>query len=377
VSEYESTPYDGHHTQGDSESSWRTNAAERFVGYGNWAGPGNRMDHEEPGYIADQRQRDPNYDPYLDPHFLNNPRYQAIDGMDAAAQRHDHGYHKHLGADAGMADMFTWDGLNATREDDRRLVADTRAEMGANGGRYSEDAQGFAKGLQGFFGARVMGQDAVDWAGNKAGEAGQGISNFVGGARNWNSVGDAARGIGQGISGAGSWLADTGREAWQGVSGAAQNIGGLGWQGALGAAGGFLNVAGAGALHAGGQLWDGARSLGSSAINGISNAAGTAGRAIANGASAVGGAVANGASAVGGMVANGARAAGSAVASGASAVGGAVASGARAVGGAVASGASAVGGAVASGARAVGGAVANGASAVAGGARRAWNWLTG
>jgi hypothetical protein len=82
------------------------------------------------------------------------------------------------------------------------LVNSTPCRDGANGGRYSEDAQGFAKGLQGFFGARVMGQDAVDWAGNKAGEAGQGISNFVnGGARNWNSLGDAASGVGQGIRG--------------------------------------------------------------------------------------------------------------------------------------------------------------------------------
>lgn len=333
MSDYEATPYDGHHTQGDSENSWRTNAAERFVGYGNWAGPGNRMDHEEADYIAQQRRRNPDYDPYVDPHMLNNPRYQAVDGMDAAAQVHDHGYYKHLGADAGTADMFTWDGLHRTREDDRTLVNSTRAEMAANGDRYSKDARGFANGLQGFFGARVMGQDAVDWAGNKAGEASQGVSNFVNGARNWNSLGDAASGVGQGIRGAGSWLANTGREAWQGVSGAARNISGLGWQGALGAVGGFANVAGAGALHLGnqalqgagnlaGQAWDGARSLGGAAVNGISNAASSAGRAISNGASAVGGAVANGA-------------------------------------------------------RAVGGAVSSGASAVAGGARRMWNWLTG
>jgi len=332
VSDYEATPYDGHHTQGDSENSWRTNAAERFVGYGNWAGPGNRMDHEEADYIKQQRARDPNYDPYVDPHMLNNPRYQATDGMDAAAQVHDHGYYKHLGADASTMDMFSWDGLHRTREDDRTLVNSTRAEMAANGNRYSQDAQGFGKGLQGFFGARVMGQDAVDWAGNKAGEAGQGVSNFVNGARNWNSLGDAASGVGQGIRGAGSWLANTGREAWQGVSGAASNISGLGWQGALGAIGGFANVGLAGAAHLGAQAWDGAKSLGGAAINGISNAAGTAGRAISNGASAVGGAISNGAQAVGGAVANGARA--------------------------------------------VGGAVSSGASAVAGGARRAWNWLT-
>ncbi|MFO0620328.1 MAG: hypothetical protein U0745_02950 [Polyangia bacterium] len=331
MSEYEATPYDGHHTQGDSENSWRTNPVERFVGYGNWAGPGNRMDHQEGDYIRQQRERDASYDPYTDPHMLNNPRYQAVDPMDAAAFEHDHGYYKHLGADAGTMDMFTWQGLQATREDDRRLVGATRAEMAANGGRYSEDAQGFAKGLQGFFGARVMGQDAVDWAGNKAGEAGQGISNFVGGARNWNSVGDAARGIGQGVSSAGSWLANTGREAWQGVSGAASNIGNLGWQGALGAIGGFANVGLAGAAHVAGQAWDGAKSLGSAAINGVSNAAGAAGRAISNGASAVGGAVANGARAAGSAVASGARAAGSAVASGARAAGSAVANGARSV----------------------------------------------
>ncbi len=348
MSDYEATPYDGHHTQGDSENSWRTNPLERFVGYGNWAGPGNRMDHEEPGYIADQRKDNPNYDPYLDPHFLNNPRYRAIDGMDAAAQRHDHGYYQHLGADSSTLDMFTWQGLQATREDDRRLVADTRAEMGANGGRYSEDARSFGRGLQGFFGARVMGQDAVDWAGNKAGEAASGVGNFINGARNWNSLGDAASGIGQGIRGAGSWLANTGREAWQGVSGAANTIGNLGWEGALGATGGFLNVAGAGAAHLAGQAWDGARSLGGAAVNGVANAAGTAGRAIANGASAVGGAVASGARAAGSAVASGARAAGNAVVSGAQAAGSAVASGARAAG-----------------------------NAVAGGARRVWNWITG
>lgn len=333
MSDYEATPYDGHHTQGDSEHSWRTNPVERFVGYGNWAGPGNRMDHEEADYIAQQRKQNPNYDPYVDPHMLNNPRYRAVDGMDAAAQRHDHGYYQHLGADSGAADMFTWQGLQATREDDRRLVADTRAEMAQNGNRYSADAQSFGRGLQGFFGARVMGQDAVDWAGNRAQEAASGVGNFVNGARNWNSLGDAESGIGQGIRGAGNWLANTGREAWQGVSGAYNNIRGLGWEGALGATGGFLNVAGAGAAHLAGQAWDGARSLGGAAVNGVANAAGTAGRAIANGASAVGGAIANGASAVGGAVANGASA---------------VASGARAAG-----------------------------SAVAGGARRVWNWLTG
>ncbi len=322
MSDYEATPYDGHHTQGDSANSWRKNPAERVVGYGNWAGPGNRMDHEEADYIAQQRRLNPSYDPYVDPHMTNNPRYTATDPMDAAAFTHDHGYYKNLGADAGLMDMFTWNGLQSTREDDRTLVRSTQAAMATEGSRYSEDAQGFGKGLQGFFGSRVLGQDAVDLAGSKSGVAMQGLSGFVAGARNWTSAEEMASGIGQGIGNADAWLANTGQEAWQGVSGAARNIHGLGWQGALGAVGGFGNVAIAGGVHLGGQAldgarnlggqawdgarnlggqaWDGARSVGGAAATGLSSAANTAGRAISNGASAVGGAVSSGASAVAG-----------------------------------------------------------------------------
>jgi hypothetical protein len=295
--DFESTPYDGHHSPTSPGNDWRNKGGiggffDRFVSYGNWAGPGNRMDTENADYIARQHAQNPNYDKYNDPTLMNNPRYQPIDGIDAGARTHDHGYSQHLGG----ANMFGWQGMHNVRDDDRRLVADVQAEMDANGGKYSPGAQMYSKGLRGFFGGRVMGQDAVDWAGNKAHEAGAGISNFVHGAQNWHSLGDAGRGIAQGISGAGSWLANTGREAIGGISSAARTAAQLGPVGMLSTGLGLANVAGAGVANLVGKAWNGASSVGHNIASGASNLAHSAGSAISSGVSSVAGAARKGAS---------------------------------------------------------------------------------
>ncbi len=283
---------DAYHGFGDS---WRGPLDPgRLVSYGNWAGPGNRMESENKDYIAEQRAGNPDYDPYEDQHLMNDPRYKPVDKMDEAALHHDHGYQQALGSDGKGPSMFGWEGLQATREADRRLVGDVREEMDAHGDQYSGTSQTYAKGLQGYFGARVMGQDAIDWAGNKAGEAKSGISNFFKGASKWGSFGDAAKGIGQGITGAGSWLANTGKEAWSGISGAAKNIGKLGLPGILGAGAGFANVGLAGLGHLGGKAWDGMKSAGGA----LAGLAGKAGGGILNGAKSAGSAIASGAKSV-------------------------------------------------------------------------------
>lgn len=306
--DFESTPYDGHHSYTDPGNDWRsgdgvTDGLKRVVSYGNWAGPGNRMVTENQAYIDSQRAQDAGYDPYLDSSLMNNPRYQAIDGMDAAAQRHDHGYYQSLNGE----NMFGWQGIRNTREADRQLVADTHAEMDANGDRYSTGAQRYSQGLQGFFGGRVMGMDAADWAGGKASEAGQGISNFVQGAANWNSLGDAGRGIAQGAAGAGRWLANTGREAIGGIGNAINTARELGPIGALGMVGGLGNVAVAGAWEGAKALGRGVGSMASSAGSMVSSGLSTAGTALRNGASSLVSGAGNLARGVGGKIAGGAK----------------------------------------------------------------------
>lgn len=356
-SDFESTPYDGHHPLLDPGNDWRggngiADIGKRIVSYGNFAGPDNRFgsDPADQAHIKAEQAKNPHYDPYLDQKLMSEPHNQPIDGIDAAAREHDHGYFLHQKG----ANMFGWEGMRNVREDDRQLAARTQAEMDQNGSKYSAGAQAYSQGLRGYFGGRVKAMDAVDWVGNKAGEVGHGISDFVHGAKDWHSAGDAARGVGTGISNAFNWTKNT---VGEGVSGLVRNgmevakLGPIGWAGAgLGA----LNVAGAGLLHAGGKAWDGAKSLGSSIAGGVSHAASAAGTAISNGA---------------GAVVNGAKAVGSSIASGVSTAASAVGSGAKAVGGAIASGASSAASAVGSGAKAVGGAIAGGAS-------KAWNWLT-
>ena len=314
------TPYDGKHSTSDpTGSDWRTAGWERLVSYGNFAGPGNRNDAQ---HSAGGRTD-----------------YKPIDGMDAAAERHDHGYEALDGHG-----MFSWEGISRVAGADRRLADETDAEMKANGSRYSDSAQDYSKAMRGIFGGRASAVEGVNWAGSKANEAGQGISNFANSARNWNSVGDAGRGIANGATSGAQWVGNTASQAWNGVSGAANYYGSLGPLGVAGAAFG-----GGEALLAGGA-----------------HLAGQAGRGIANGATSLaqsaGGAIASGAQAVGQGATtawNGARQVGSTVAGG-------VSSAAHAAGGALASGASAVGDT----ARRAGGAIAGGAS-------RAWQWLGG
>ena len=343
--DFESTPYDGHHPFLDPGNDWRGGngiggIAQRLVSYGNWAGPNNRMTLENREYIDQQRAADPGYSPYHDPKLMNDPRYQAIDGIDRAATRHDEGYYDRLGG----KNMFGWEGMRNVQEVDRQLMVDAQNEMDQNGSQYSRGAQVYSQGMRGFFGGRAMGLDAVDFASEKAGEAGRGISNFVDGARNWHSLGDAASGIGQGLRGAGSWLANTGSEAWNGVKNAGSQIASWGPAGIAGAIGGLGNIAVAGGMHLAGQAWDGAKSLGGSVLDG----ARSMGTGLLNGARSVGNTVMNGARSVGNTVMDGARSVGSTVMDGARSVGGAVAGGARAAG-----------------------------SAVASGAKKLWNWVTG
>src|SRR5689334_4520186 len=99
--EYQATPYDGHHPLLDDGSDWRSgndprSIAERFVSYGNFAGPGNHLWNERG-----------------DSSLAGDPKYAPIDGIDRAAETHDHGYGAHLGS----GNAFGWDDMHAVRED--------------------------------------------------------------------------------------------------------------------------------------------------------------------------------------------------------------------------------------------------------------------
>jgi hypothetical protein len=246
---FESTAYDGQHSWA-AGNDWRTGSGlvdsiNRVCSYGNYAGAGNRILEENKDYVAQQRQLDPNYNENRDPRFMNDPHYAPIDGLDAAAKKHDSGYPDHLGQNS----MFSWDGMQRVREDDRQLVTDVGAEMAQNGSKYSAGAQRFAAGTQGFFGGRVLAQDAVDWVGSKADQVGAGVAGFAAEASHWGSVGEAAHGIGTGAASAASWLTRTGHEAADGTAAAASQIGALGAPGMAMAALGVGNVAFAGMGH--------------------------------------------------------------------------------------------------------------------------------
>ncbi len=257
--DFASKPYDASHSYDDpNNQDWRSgggilDSVERAVSYGNYAGPGNRILTENPDYVAQQRAADPNYDETKDPKFADDPRYAPVDGIDAAAQKHDGAYDE---ANKGN-NMFSWDGMRDFHAADETLVSDVNKEMAQNGGKYSDSATQYADGLQGFFGARDSALDAVDWAGNKASDAESGIGNFVDSAKSWSSVGDAESGIASGVQSAGSWLGDTAQQAWSGVSNFGDTIGKLGTTGEEGAALGLLDVGVAGAAHVASQAASG------------------------------------------------------------------------------------------------------------------------
>jgi hypothetical protein len=257
VSDFE-CPGDGQHPVTDPGDDWRKgdgvfDSLKRLVSYGNYAGPGNRILAENEDYVAQQRKIDPNYNENRDPRFMTD-RYKPIDGIDELAKEHDTAYPDHLKG----KDMFSWEGMQAVKEDDRALADGAHKEMADHGACYSEGAQRYASGMEGFFGGRVMGLDAVDWAGNKASEAGQGISNFIDGASKWGSVDDAVGGIGKGISGAMSWLGAAGSQAVDGVEKAGEKTAALGAPGIVGTIGGLGNVAVSGVGHLASEAWSGA-----------------------------------------------------------------------------------------------------------------------
>jgi hypothetical protein len=237
VAAFESKPYDGRHRGTlDPGNDWRNGTGlggllDRTVSYGNYAGVGNR-NQSEGGY------------------------HPPIDGIDAAAERHDAAYNAR--ADAGNP-FTSWEGLRAVAPDDRQLVADVNAEMAANGDRYSEDAEGYSRGMRGFFGGRAMGVGAIDWLGDKGAELGAGLGSFLDSARGWDDLGDAGGGLIDGIGRAGSWLQETGGEAWEGVAGAADQTAALGPRGAWNTLAGLGNVAAVGAGHLAGRAWDGVK----------------------------------------------------------------------------------------------------------------------
>jgi hypothetical protein len=213
----ESTPYDGHHPFFDDRNDWQKgdsplDIAARFVSYGNYGGPG------------------------------DNAPAPPIDGLDAAAEKHDDAYGRDLGANG----YFSWQGIQHTHADDAELVTDVNQEMAANGSKYSPEAVDYSEGLRGFFGGRVAGVDAVNWADAKLGQAEAGISDFV--------HGDV--GLSEGLAGAGSFIAGAAGEAWDGVKNTAETAAGLGWPGVAGTAIGLGNVAVSGVGHLASEAWD-------------------------------------------------------------------------------------------------------------------------
>ena len=271
--DFESTPHDGHHDALEPGSDWRggsgiLDAAARYVSYGNFAGPGNRVLTENPDYAAAQRAKDPHYDETNDPRFKNDPRYQPIDGIDAAAQRHDGGYERHH--IDGQDPFFSWEGLKAVHGDDKALVDGVQNEMDTRGGEYSQTAKNYSEGLRGFFGSRVMGVDAVDWAGQKVDATEHGLSGALDDARSWGSLDDAGRGLAKDAVGAGHFVEESAEEAWSGVAGAGKKIGSLGWPGMLGAVAGFGDVALAGGRNVATSAWDGVKSAGGAVAGGAS-----------------------------------------------------------------------------------------------------------
>ncbi len=271
--DFASTPYDASHPVLDpSQSDWRSGSGilddiHRQSSYGNFAGPGNRILTENADYVAQQRALNPNYNETSDPKFASDPRYQPVDGLDAAAEKHDGAYdlvnHGH--------DMFTWDGMKDYHAADQGLVTDVSQEMSSHGDQYTDQAKSYAHGLQGFFGARVAGVDAVDWAENTAGQAESGIGNFLDSAKSWSSVGDAASGIEQGAQSAGSFLSDAASQAWSGASSYVDSVTEMGVPGEIGAVLGMGDVAVAGAAHVASEAWNGAASVGSGIADGASS----------------------------------------------------------------------------------------------------------
>ena len=144
--------------------------------------------------------------------------------------------------------MMSWEGIRDYEKADKKLVGSVDKEMDKNGGKYSKGAQAYSEGMRGFFGARGMGLDAVDFAEKKGGEAEAGVEGAVADAKTWKSPGDAAKGLEKDAGEAGAFMKDTASQAVEGVGGRGEQICN-GAPGVAGAIGGFGEMAGAGAVH--------------------------------------------------------------------------------------------------------------------------------
>jgi hypothetical protein len=176
-------------------------AASRFVGYGNWAGPGNKYEDD----IKAKMAADPSYDPSADPALGKDT---SVDGLDDAARQHDLAYYKAIGLPGQeTANMFSLDGILATRDADRKLQQDAENEMAnpsigkdGNPTDYSDDTRAYAAGMQGFFGGRADGVDIrQDYLDGKTDAVGmlQAAGTDIGNAYDKNGItGAAGEGLG-------------------------------------------------------------------------------------------------------------------------------------------------------------------------------------
>lgn len=135
-------------------------AAGRFPSYGNYAGPGNKYDD----YLNARWAKDPKYDPATDPAL--SAEKTTVDGIDAAARKHDFAYYRDNGHGASETNMLSWQGLQNTRNADRELQKDAEKEMlrpslGKDGKpiAYSDGTRDYVDGMAGFFGGRADGVD--------------------------------------------------------------------------------------------------------------------------------------------------------------------------------------------------------------------------
>jgi hypothetical protein len=225
--------------------------AARVASYGDYAGVSNKMEMENAGAIQKRLVSDPTYDPYNDPAYA---KYKPKDGLDAAARDHDHTYFTDLGFDNPLTgkkqvDMNSWEGLNKAAKADATIARDTQKEMDAHGDQYGTQTHIKADGLEGFFGSRARGVEAVDWTSNKLHEAEHGISGWAGEMSHAKSLSQVGHGLSTGAESAGSWMSSTAHEAAGGLHEAAADFSRLGTMGKIGSIAGYGQVGYEGLKH--------------------------------------------------------------------------------------------------------------------------------
>jgi hypothetical protein len=258
---------DHNHPLIDDGTDWRggndlKSIGRRFASYGEYAGYSNRMEVENEKDIQAKRAADPNYDPYNDDAYKD--KYKPVDAIDAAARDHDHSYFQKLGMNNPLTgekehSMDDWEGMNRVAAADGKLAKDIKDEMDAHGDNYSDLTRTKAEGLEGYFGSRARGVEAVDWAGNKAGEAEAGVTDFADKLSHAQSLSEVGNDVSQGISDAGSWLANAGKQALGGLGEAAADFERLGAFGKANTIAGYGTVAWQGLKHLVGADDDGSK----------------------------------------------------------------------------------------------------------------------